>query len=153
MCQLHPCAVWCSNHELLRTCCMLVYQALQLKFRIMRHVFSKYLRTRFLCARHTLVRAFFQNSGHSSHAQYTNMVQQCCVTCQDIAPVYVPPTLCFLFWDEYATPRVEIKKSKQTLKNLKLVAIAAKSGRRFAYKRTRIPTNVPSALRCWIGLF
>ena len=24
------------------------------------------------------------------------MVQQCCVTCQDIAPVYVPPILCFL---------------------------------------------------------
>jgi hypothetical protein len=75
---------------------MLVYQALQMKFSIMRHVFSKYLRMRFVCVRHTRVRGFLQNSGHSSHAQYTNMVQQCCVTCQDNAPVHVPPILCFV---------------------------------------------------------
>ena len=75
---------------------MLVYQALQIKFSIMRQVFVKYLRKRFVCVRHTPVRAFLQNSGQSNHAQYTNMVQQCCVTCQDIAPVYVPPILCFL---------------------------------------------------------
>ena len=62
----------------------------------MRHVFSKYLRMRFVCVRHTRVRGFLQNSGHSSHAQYTNMVQQCCVTCQDNAPVHVPPILCFV---------------------------------------------------------
>ena len=66
----------------------------------MRHVFSKYLRTRFVCVRHTRVRAFLQNSGQSNHAQYTNMVQQCCVTCQDIAPVHVPPILCFVAHDD-----------------------------------------------------
>ena len=75
---------------------MLVYQALQINFSIVRHVSAKYLRMRFVCVRHTRVRAFLQNSGHSSHAQYTNMVQQCCVTCQDNAPVHVPPILCFV---------------------------------------------------------
>ena len=75
---------------------MLVYQALQIKFSIMQHVFAKYLRMRFVCVRHTGVRAFLHNSGQSNHAQYTNMVQQYCVTCQDNAPVHVPPILCFV---------------------------------------------------------
>ena len=74
---------------------MLVYQALQIKFSIVRHVFAKYLRMRFVCVRHTRVRAFLHNSGQSNHAQYTNMVQQCCVTCQDIAPVVCSSHLVF----------------------------------------------------------
>ena len=72
-----------------------MYQALQIKFSIVRHVFAKYLRMRFVCVRHTRVRAFLQNSGQSNHAQYTNMVQQCCVTCQDIAPVVCSSHLVF----------------------------------------------------------
>ena len=52
-------------------------------------------------------------------------------------------------------PKGGNQKIKVNRDNFRRIRGANRSGRgpKFAYKGTRIPTNVSSALRCWIGLF